>query len=124
MLGRVSAAHGKIEKLTLVQGLLVENIFQKRIGKKMPKLSIRPGTLSDSYTVFNIFERALADLARRFGSTSSFSADDPLALERMWAERRSLYEHLAVTADQFCLAEREGTRLVMPAPLCAMGSAS
>ncbi|MFC1922606.1 GNAT family N-acetyltransferase [Chloroflexota bacterium] len=74
----------------------------------MSKFTTRPGTLSDSYTVFNIFERALADLARRFGSTSSFSADEPLALERMWAERHSLYEHLAVTADQFWLAEREG----------------
>jgi len=77
----------------------------------MSKFSTRPGTLSDSYTVFNIFERSLADLARRFGSTSSFSADDPRALERMWAERRSLYEHLALTADQFWLAEREGTAI-------------
>ena len=70
----------------------------------MSKFSTRPGTLSDSYTVFNIFERTLADLGRRIGSTSSFSADDSLTLERMWAERRSLYEHLAVTADQFWLA--------------------
>ena len=72
----------------------------------MSKLSIRPGKFEESYTVFNIFERTLADLARRFGSMSSFSADEPLALERMWAERRSLYEHLLVTADQFWLAER------------------
>ena len=77
----------------------------------MSNISIRPGKVEDSYTVFHIFERALADLGRRFGSTSSFSADDPLALERMWAERRSLYEHLARTADQFWLAEREGTAI-------------
>lgn len=77
----------------------------------MSKLSFRPGKFEDSYTVFNIFERTLADLGRRFGSTSSFSADDPRGLEHMWAERRSLYEHLAVTADQFWLAEREGTAI-------------
>ncbi|MES0361635.1 MAG: GNAT family N-acetyltransferase [Anaerolineales bacterium] len=74
----------------------------------MSKLFIRPGKFEDSFTVFNIFERSLADLGRRFGSTSSFSTDDLRSLENMWAERRSLYEHLALTADQFWLAEREG----------------
>jgi GNAT superfamily N-acetyltransferase len=74
----------------------------------MSNISIRPGKIADSYDVFHIFERALADLGRRFGSTASFSADDPDALERMWAERRPLYEHLARTADQFWLAERDG----------------
>lgn len=77
----------------------------------MSNVSVRPGKVEDSYTVFVIFERSLADLGRRFGSTSSFSADDPGALERMWAERRSLFEHLANTADQFWLAERGGNAI-------------
>jgi len=68
----------------------------------------RQGTADDAYTSFTIFEFSLADLMRRMGSTEPTSASDPEALARMWAERRSLYEHLAQTAEHFWLAEREG----------------
>ncbi|UCC85556.1 MAG: GNAT family N-acetyltransferase [Anaerolineales bacterium] len=71
-------------------------------------ITFRPGTVADSYPVFEVFERTLADLSRRLGSTKPTSASDPAALARMWEERRSLYEHLARTAEHFWLAERDG----------------
>lgn len=71
------------------------------------QISFRPGTVADSYTVFHLFEQTLADLNRRLGSTTLTSAADPAALARMWEERRSLYEHLARTAEHFWLAERD-----------------
>jgi GNAT superfamily N-acetyltransferase len=72
-------------------------------------VTFRIGTVTDSRLVFNVFERTLADLNRRMGSTERTSASDPVALERMWQERRSLYEHLARTADHFWIAEYEGS---------------
>jgi hypothetical protein len=74
----------------------------------MTSITYRPATFDDSYTVFKIFDETLADLSRRLGFTEPTSFSDPAALERMWPERRSLYEHLARTADRFWLAERSG----------------
>lgn len=72
------------------------------------RITYRPGTEADSYTVFHIFERVLANLLQRMGSTTPTSISDPEALARMWEERRPLYVHLARTADQFWVAERDG----------------
>lgn len=77
------------------------------LSKKQSAL-FRPGTKADSYMVFKIFEQTLADLTRRMGSTKPTSFSDPQALEQMWLERRSLYNHLAETAAQFWIAERSG----------------
>jgi GNAT superfamily N-acetyltransferase len=71
-------------------------------------LAFRPGTVADSYPVFRVFEETLADLNQRSGSTAPTSWQDPTALERMWVERRSLYEHLAQEAERFWVAERDG----------------
>jgi hypothetical protein len=77
----------------------------------MTGITLRPGTIDDSYDVFTLFEETLADLSRRLGVREQTSWQDPAALERMWQERRSLYEHLARTAAHFWVVEREG-RLV------------
>jgi GNAT superfamily N-acetyltransferase len=77
----------------------------------MTGITLRPGTIDDSYDVFTLFEETLADLSRRLGVREQTSWQDPAALERMWQERRSLYEHLARTVAHFWVAEREG-RLV------------
>ena len=69
-------------------------------------ISLRVGTTVDSYTVFALFEETFADLARRTGQTEPTSWADPVKLARMWEIRRSLYEHLAATADQFWIAEQ------------------
>lgn len=72
------------------------------------RATFRPGTLDDSYAAFYLFEESLADLARRLGETRAMSIDDPETLAAMWLRRRSLYEHLASSADQFWLAEQDG----------------
>lgn len=74
----------------------------------MTEITYHPGTAADSYSVFKLFEETLADLSRRLGSTEPTSWQDPAALEQMWQERRSLYEHLACTAAHFWLAEKAG----------------
>lgn len=68
-------------------------------------VTYRAGTPEDSYAVFYLFEETIADLVRRFGATTPTS---PEALAKMWDERRSLYDHLARTADQYWIAEQVG----------------
>jgi ribosomal protein S18 acetylase RimI-like enzyme len=72
------------------------------------EVTIRPGTVADSYTAFNLFEQTLADLTQRLGSTTPTSFVDSRTLARMWAERCSLYEHLALSAHHFQIAEQDG----------------
>jgi GNAT superfamily N-acetyltransferase len=81
------------------------------VRNKSASITYRHGTLEDSYTVFHIFELTLADMLKQLGSTEPASAADPAALQRMWQERRSLYEHLARTAEHFWLAESDGEAL-------------
>lgn len=69
---------------------------------------VRPGSVEDSYDVFLLFEESVADLARRLGSTEPTSFSDPDKLEQLWKDRHPIYEHLAKTADQFWIAERDG----------------
>lgn len=68
----------------------------------------RKGDDADSYTVFDIFEQTLADLTKRMGSDVPTSAASPVAMAQAWLEKRSLYEHLGRSADQFWIAERDG----------------
>jgi len=76
-----------------------------------PGITFKPGSAADSYAVFLVFERAYADLTGRLGISEPTSIADPEALARTWAARRSLYLHLAATADQFWLARRGETTL-------------
>jgi ribosomal protein S18 acetylase RimI-like enzyme len=69
-------------------------------------ITYRPGLPADSYAVFLVFEKTLADLLKRLGDHEPTSIADPAALAAMWEERRSLYEHLAQSADHFWVAEQ------------------
>lgn len=71
------------------------------------EITYRAGALADSYTVFELFENTLADLLLRLGSTTPTSAANPRTLERMWDERCSMYEHLALNAHRFQIAEQD-----------------
>jgi GNAT superfamily N-acetyltransferase len=82
-------------------------MIQPIVSTSSKTITYRPGTLDDSYTIFRVFEEALSDLNRRLGSTASTSWQEPAALVRMWEERRSLYDHLARTAEHFWVAERD-----------------
>lgn len=86
-------------------------MIQPKMKTLSTSVTFRPGTGADSYAAFQVFEETLADLIRRFGSTRPTSWHDPQALARMWQERRSLFEHLARTADQFWVAE-SGDRII------------
>ncbi len=74
----------------------------------MTEVTIRPGTPDDSYAAFLVFEETLADLAHRLGLARGTDWSDPEKLARMWAQRGSLYQHLAEHATQFWVAERDG----------------
>jgi GNAT superfamily N-acetyltransferase len=74
-------------------------------------LSYRPGRIEDSPAAFEVFLEAMLDLGRRIGSMPITGGDDPRVIPRLWEARRSLFEHLAKTADQFWVAER-GDRVV------------
>jgi GNAT superfamily N-acetyltransferase len=71
-------------------------------------VTFRPGTLDDSHTVFQIFLSALLDLSQRLGVMAITGGNDPDVLERLWATRRPLFEHLALTAEHFWIAESGG----------------
>ncbi len=77
-------------------------------GISSGKINLRPGTEADSYAVFQVFERSLADLNTRLGVAPSARSSGPDHVARMWAERQPLYEHLARTCDQFWVAEHQG----------------
>lgn len=74
----------------------------------MNHIIYRQGTLADSYAVFHLFEETLADLLQGMGFTEPTSFSDPQQLAAMWKQRRSLYEHLAVHAEQYWVAESAG----------------
>ncbi len=71
-------------------------------------LTFRPGTRDDSAAVFDIFRQSIMDLGQRIGAMPITGGHDPAVLAQLWERRRPLFEHLAATADQFWLAERDG----------------
>ena len=71
-------------------------------------ITYRSGTTEDSFTVFRIFEQSVTDLGQRLGVQAISGGDDPDVVAQLWERRRPLFEHLARTADQFWLAEKDG----------------
>jgi GNAT superfamily N-acetyltransferase len=71
-------------------------------------VTFRPGTIANSEAVFWIFHETVMDLGQRTGTMPITGGSDPQVLQGLWEARRSLYEHLARTADQFWIAERAG----------------
>ena len=65
----------------------------------------RPGKLSDSRRVFQIFITSVMDLGQRLGVMTITGGDDPEVIDTLWQTRRSMFNHLARTADQFWVAE-------------------
>jgi len=71
-------------------------------------ITYRRGTLEDSYTVFQIFQQSIMELGERMGVMTISGGDDPEVLDKLWKARQSLFEHLAQTAHEYWLAERDG----------------
>jgi hypothetical protein len=72
------------------------------------KLHLRPGTPLDTPIAFEIFTESLADLNRRTGVNNDPGAPDPFQKAHRWEQWMPLYEHLAITADEFWIAECDG----------------
>lgn len=70
--------------------------------------SLRPATLTDTAAVFRLFLRSVRDLAFRQGTRAVADGNDPEVIATQWQQRQSLFEHLARSAHQFWLAERDG----------------
>lgn len=68
--------------------------------------SLRPGGPSDSRAVFDVFLASLADLGARLGVETITGGAE--AADSLWEKRRSLFEHVAATADRFWVAEANG----------------
>ncbi|MBL8055975.1 MAG: GNAT family N-acetyltransferase [Anaerolineales bacterium] len=71
-------------------------------------ITYRPAGLADSRAVFEIFQRSILDLGQRLNVMAVTGGQDEAVLAGLWEERRSLYEHLARTAEHFWLAEADG----------------
>lgn len=72
------------------------------------EITYRAGTIDDSYPIFEILGDAVADLIKRFGASETTPPPDPDDVATYWDLRRPMFEHLAKTAYQFCVAERDG----------------
>lgn len=56
-------------------------------------LIFRPGTLDDSFGVFEVFQAAILDLSRRTGRRAVSGGHAPTVLAEMWDRRRPLWEY-------------------------------
>lgn len=74
-------------------------------------ITYEQGNLSDNHDVFLLFEETLADFVQRLGFAGATSWGDNEKLEKMWQQRRPLFEHITHTKDQFWLA-RQNNQIV------------
>jgi GNAT superfamily N-acetyltransferase len=63
---------------------------------------------ADDRSVHAIFEAAVNDIDLRVGSVDAHPRGDIEAIEADWRRRRTLFEHLAATADEWWIAEDDG----------------
>lgn len=71
-------------------------------------ITYRVGTPDDTPDIFEVFIRTLADLERREGTPDADNMwTDPAFIRGYREQRFPLFEHLASTADQFWIAERD-----------------
>ncbi|HUI88133.1 MAG TPA: GNAT family N-acetyltransferase [Anaerolineales bacterium] len=68
----------------------------------------RRGTLDDSQRTFDVFRQSIMDLGDRLSMMPISGGNDPQVIQNLWASRRSLFEHLARTSDNFWVAEQDG----------------
>ncbi|MFL5673445.1 MAG: GNAT family N-acetyltransferase [Chloroflexota bacterium] len=68
----------------------------------------RRGTAADSEPCFRVFEAAISDLGQRTGTIASSPGNEPWP----WEIRRSLFDHLALTADEWWIAENDSPAIV------------
>lgn len=67
----------------------------------------RKATHKDDFTTFSIFRKSLEDYGQRTGVTAITGGNDPEKMKQLWERRRSLWEHLTDSSDQYWLAEKD-----------------
>ena len=71
--------------------------------------TLRPGTLDDLRSAYDVLTTALADLERRMGRPEGDNFWlDPAFIADYWQRSRPLFTHLARTAEQYWVAEEDG----------------
>lgn len=70
---------------------------------------IRSGVPGDSRACFELFVASVSDLGSRLGVETITGGAE--ALDPLWAKREPLFRHLAGSADQWWVGEREGRLL-------------
>lgn len=71
------------------------------------EVTLRRGTEGDSRALFSLFMRTYADLIRRQGQAITLDREDPAVVEQFWTRRQALFDHLARTAYEYWVAEKE-----------------
>ena len=71
-------------------------------------ITYRRATLEDNFTTFNICRAALEDFSKRTGVQAITGANDPETREKLWDIRKSFWDHLANTSDNYWIAEKDG----------------
>jgi GNAT superfamily N-acetyltransferase len=71
-------------------------------------ITYRPGTLADSRTVYEIFHASIDDFSRRANMQAITGGNDPNVVASLWETRKPMFDHLAVTAEHFWIAEDDG----------------
>lgn len=71
-------------------------------------IDYRPGTLDDSFAVFQVFLKSITDYSERMNVQAITGGNDPGKLNSLWESRKPLFDYLAEHASQFWLAERDG----------------
>ncbi len=71
-------------------------------------ITYRNATASDNYVTYTIFQKSLLEFSQRTGVLGITGGQDPDQLANAWERRKSLWDHLARTADQYWLAEKDG----------------
>jgi GNAT superfamily N-acetyltransferase len=71
-------------------------------------VAFRPGTIEDSFAVFEVFGKSVNDLVTRLNVNPLPGADDPEARAEIWKRRKPMFEHMARTAYEFWVAEQDG----------------
>ena len=71
-------------------------------------ITYRPGTVEDSYAVFQVFIKSIMDYSSRMNVMGITGGNDPEVLNSIWQKRRSMFDFLASIASGYWVAEKEG----------------
>ena len=82
--------------------------MRRHAGGRDVTVRYRRGVAADDRAVHRVYVEAINEIDRRLGSALADEPGDEVAIEADWTKRRTLFAHLAATADQFWVAEDAG----------------